>query len=132
MSPRTATEKFRAARDLLLELRHDHDRAHAEFRWPEFDEFNWALDWFDAVARGNDRTALHVVGGQFEEEVSYAELSERSDRLANGRRRLSATLPEGMHEQSARVVGALFHVSRRRHWCGSALLHRHAHAGVNS
>lgn len=86
MSPRTATEKFRAARDLLLELRHDHDRAHAEFRWPEFDEFNWALDWFDAVARGNNRTALHVVGGQCEEKVSYAELSERSDRLANGLR----------------------------------------------
>jgi acetyl-CoA synthetase len=86
MSPRTATEKFRAARDLLLELRDDHDRAHAEFRWPEFDEFNWALDWFDAVARGNDRTALHVVGGRAEEKVSYAELSERSDRLANGLR----------------------------------------------
>ncbi|MCG8927643.1 AMP-binding protein [Lentzea sp. CC55] len=86
MSPRTATEKFRAARDLLLELRDDHDRAHAEFRWPEFDEFNWALDWFDAVASGNDRTALHVVGGRTEEKVSYAELSERSDRLANGLR----------------------------------------------
>ncbi len=86
MSSRTNTEKFRAARDLLLELRGDPDRAHAEFRWPEFDEFNWALDWFDAVARGNDRTALHVVGGRAEEKASYAELSERSDRLANGLR----------------------------------------------
>ncbi|XVV03105.1 AMP-binding protein [Actinosynnema sp. CA-248983] len=80
------TEKFRAARDLLLELRDDPDRAHAEFRWPEFTEFNWALDWFDPIARGNDRTALHVVGGRVEERVSYAELAERSDRLANGLR----------------------------------------------
>ena len=82
----TPTEEFRRARDLLLELHDDHDRACAEFTWPEFDEFNWALDWFDAVARGNDRTALHVVGGRVDERVSYADLAERSDRLANGLR----------------------------------------------
>lgn len=80
------TERFRAARDLLLELRNDPDAAVARFRWPEFDEFNWALDWFDAVAAGNDRTALHVVGAGAPERISYAELAERSDRAANGLR----------------------------------------------
>ncbi len=43
------TDRFRAARDLLLDLREDPDRAHAEFTLPDVgDRFNWAVDWFDA------------------------------------------------------------------------------------
>ena len=57
-----ATEAYRASRDQLLALREDHDRAVAEFRWPELGErFNWAVDWFDAFARDDDRPALVVV-----------------------------------------------------------------------
>ncbi|WP_261166756.1 AMP-binding protein [Microbacterium sp. Marseille-Q6965] len=78
------TEIYRAARDQLLALGDDHERAVAEFRWPELgDEFNWAVDWFDAVAKGNDTPALVIVeedGSTLQR--SYAELSRSSDILA--------------------------------------------------
>ncbi|WP_370947273.1 AMP-binding protein [Amycolatopsis sp. cg5] len=77
------TERFRAARDLLLELREDHDAAYERFRWPEFDEFNWALDWFDAISAGNSRDALRIVDGASVTSVTYEELSRRSSRVAN-------------------------------------------------
>ena len=35
MTATTATDSYRAARDLLLDLREDPDRAHAEFSWPD-------------------------------------------------------------------------------------------------
>ncbi|MGW2209883.1 AMP-binding protein [Streptomyces sp. NPDC001781] len=80
----TPTELFRSARDFLLEHREDYRGAYDGFRWPDLEHFNWALDWFDVIAEGNDRTALHIVeedGG--ETRLSFAELSDRSDRVAN-------------------------------------------------
>jgi acetyl-CoA synthetase len=50
--------------------------------------FNWALDYFDVYARGNHRLALWIAqetGG--EERLSFADLSERSNRVANYLRR---------------------------------------------
>jgi acetyl-CoA synthetase len=80
----TATAAFRAARDQLLELRDDYDRAFVEFRWPDVGErFNWAVDWFDAIARGNDRPALVIVeedGSALER--SFDEMARRSDQVA--------------------------------------------------
>ncbi|OLF14686.1 AMP-binding protein [Actinophytocola xanthii] len=79
-----AHEEFRAARDLLIELREDHDRACELFRWPRPRYFNWALDWFDVVADGNDAPALVLLdaaGG--ETEVSFAALARRSDAVAH-------------------------------------------------
>jgi acetyl-CoA synthetase len=35
----------------LLPHRIDYEAAVRNFRWPEFDRFNWALDWFDVIAR---------------------------------------------------------------------------------
>jgi acetyl-CoA synthetase len=78
-----ATATFRAARDLLLSLREDHDEAVARFAWPRPDRFNWALDWFDRIARGNNRVAVRVLADGHAEGVTYAELAERSDRVAN-------------------------------------------------
>ncbi|SCG71064.1 AMP-binding protein [Micromonospora inositola] len=78
------TDAFREARDFLLAHREDHDTAYEKFRWPRLDEFNWALDWFDLLAAGNDTPALWIVeadGG--EGRWSYAELSRRSNRVAN-------------------------------------------------
>lgn len=84
MSATSATETFRAARDFLLEHREDYETAYAGFRWPRVDHFNWALDWFDVIAENNDRTALHIVEEDGRRtEVSFAAMSERSDRAAN-------------------------------------------------
>jgi acyl-coenzyme A synthetase/AMP-(fatty) acid ligase len=58
----TTSESYRAARDFLLENRENYDKAVAEFRWPDITgTWNWATDWFDGYARGNDRTALWIV-----------------------------------------------------------------------
>jgi len=82
-STASSTETFRAARDLLLERREDYAAACREFRWPALGEFNWALDWFDVVAAGNDRPALRVVESDgSERRLSYAEMSARSNRVA--------------------------------------------------
>jgi acetyl-CoA synthetase len=82
MSP--ATERFRAARDQLITLREDHTRAVAEFSFPDVGErFNWAIDWFDAIARGNDRTALVIVEDDgSSRELTFDALASRSDRVA--------------------------------------------------
>jgi len=84
MTATTATDIYRAARDLLLDLREDPDRAHAEFSWPDVgDRFNWAVDWFDAVARGNDKRALVIVEEDgTSTERSFDEMATASDRVA--------------------------------------------------
>ncbi|MEU2924451.1 AMP-binding protein [Streptomyces sp. NPDC007251] len=80
----TATEQFRGARDFLLAHREDYAAAYAGFAWPRPAHFNWALDWFDVIAAGNDRTALHIVEEDgTERRLSFAEMSERSNRVAN-------------------------------------------------
>jgi acetyl-CoA synthetase len=79
-----ATDAYRAARDQLLSLRGDHARAAQEFGWPDVgDRFNWAVDWFDAIARGNDRPALVIVEEDGSStERSFAQMSRRSDQVA--------------------------------------------------
>ena len=80
----TATEQFRSARDFLLEHREDYTAAYEGFRWPRPEHFNWALHWFDVIAEGNDRPALHIVEEDGREvRVSFAEMSARSNRVAN-------------------------------------------------
>jgi len=75
---------FREARDLLLAKREDYAGAVAQFRWPELAEFNWALDWFDVIAAGNDAPALWIVEEDGREQRwSFAEMSQRSGRVAN-------------------------------------------------
>lgn len=82
----TAYQRFKAARDLLLQYREDYDSAYAKFAWPSMQHFNWALDWFDVIAQGErcNQTALwvmHEQGG--EAKLSFAELSQRSSQIAN-------------------------------------------------
>ena len=89
---------FRAARDFLLAHRQDYASAFRDFEWPKPEHFNWALDWFDVIARGNDRPGLWVIDDDGTETIlSFNELSRRSDALAswlraNGVRRGDATL----------------------------------------
>jgi len=75
---------FIEARDFLFAHRSDYETAYRDFRWPVLDRFNWAIDYFDAMAAGNDRPGLWIVNeGGDETKLSFAELSERSNRVAN-------------------------------------------------
>jgi acetyl-CoA synthetase len=83
------TATFRAARDFLLAHRTDYATAYAQFDWPELGDFNWALDWFDAelAATMPNSPALRITGtGAIT--VTFAEMSARSNRVANGLRAL--------------------------------------------
>ncbi|MGW1145098.1 AMP-binding protein [Streptomyces sp. NPDC002454] len=84
MTPTIATGEFRAARDFLLRHRADLAAAREGFVWPRPARFNWALDWFDVIAEGNDRVALHIAAEDGRQErTTFAELSRRSARIAN-------------------------------------------------
>ncbi|GAA2418400.1 isobutyrate:CoA ligase IbuL [Streptomyces glaucosporus] len=88
-APADPTEAFRAAREVLLRHREDYAAAREEFRWPDLTHFNWALDWFDPLAEGNDRTALHIAEEDGSElSVSFEEMRVRSNRVANRLREL--------------------------------------------
>lgn len=80
---------FQEARAFLLKNRTDYATAVAGFSWPDEVDFNWALDWFDAaLARdpdSRDRPGLWIVDAATgaETRLTFAELSQRSNRLAN-------------------------------------------------
>ena len=80
----SAVTEFIAARDFLLQHRSDYATAYAGFKWPRLKEFNWALDHFDTMAKGNDNPALWIVEEDgTESKLSFAEMSARSNRVAN-------------------------------------------------
>lgn len=84
MSANPNLAAYRAARDFLFTHRTDLATAHAGFRWPQLDQFNWALDHFDDLARDNHAPALWIVADDgSEQKVTFAEMSARSSRVAN-------------------------------------------------
>ena len=75
---------FHAARDFLLAHRTDQAAAVAGFRWPQLGPFNWALDHFDAMARGNDGPGLWIVAEDGSEQVyTFEQLRRQSNAVAN-------------------------------------------------
>jgi len=75
---------FLEARDFLIRHRTDYPAAYQGFHWPRVTHFNWALDYFDHMAAGNDQPALWVVDESgAETKLSFAQMSERSNRVAN-------------------------------------------------
>ncbi len=75
---------FLQARDFLRANRTDYEAAYRGFQWPRLEVFNWALHYFDAYARGNAKPALWLVedsGG--EAKLSFSEMSQRSNQVAN-------------------------------------------------
>ena len=75
---------FLAAREFLLTHREDYETAYRDFRWPQLDKFNWALDYFDTFARDNHKAALWIVDENGPEvKLSFAEMSRRSNQVAN-------------------------------------------------
>ncbi|MGI5129239.1 AMP-binding protein [Pseudonocardia sp. CA-107938] len=87
MTQNPSAAAFYAARQFLFDHREDYDTAVRDFRWPEIGEFNWALDHFDAVAadpeRGAQRALWIVEADGSDAHWTFAELSERSNRVAN-------------------------------------------------
>lgn len=80
----SATEAFLKARDFLLAHRTDYTTAYNGFQWPQLTEFNWALDHFDVMAKGNDKPALWIVEEDgTEHKISFAQMSARSNQVAN-------------------------------------------------
>lgn len=88
MNPRSAP--FLAARDFLLKHRTDAAAATKGFRWPELHQFNWALDHFDEMARGNPAPALWIVaeGSGNEQRFSFEQMRRQSNAVANHLRAL--------------------------------------------
>jgi acetyl-CoA synthetase len=84
MNQNSATHLFRAARDELLGLSGSYEKAVETFAWPLIDgPFNWAVDYFDAMARGNDACALWIVEEDgSEQRYSFDEMAHRSDQVA--------------------------------------------------
>ncbi len=79
-----ARAAFLAAREILWRHRTDLDAAVREFRWPALTHFNWALDHFDAMAAGNERTGLWIVNEDgSEQKRTFGELARRSNQVAN-------------------------------------------------
>jgi len=88
------TDLYRIARDQLVNVIDDYDKAVDLFTWPQLSgAFNWAIDWFDVIARrsrpggdirqGNNRTALWIVEEDgTEHKVSFADMADASDRVA--------------------------------------------------
>src|SRR6476660_6481790 len=87
----TDVAAFLSARDFLLAHRTDYPTSYAQFEWPRLERFNWALDYFDEMAAGNDRPALRIVRDDGSDRAfSFAELSRRSNQVANALRSLGA------------------------------------------
>ncbi|MFE3786013.1 AMP-binding protein, partial [Amycolatopsis sp. NPDC059090] len=91
----TGYQAFRAARDYLQAHREDYETAYREFAWPQLDEFNWATDWFDAVAAdpaNAQRYALWIVEEDgTENRWTFPEMSARSNQVANWLRGLGVS-----------------------------------------
>ncbi|RZQ60160.1 AMP-binding protein [Amycolatopsis suaedae] len=80
----TNHEIYRESRDRLVALHGDHEKAVADFTWPVLDgPFQWAHDWFDVIADGEQQTALHIVEEDGSEASwSYDTMRRRSNQVA--------------------------------------------------
>jgi len=96
----SVTDQYRQARDVLLAHRTDIEAAREQFRWPDFEYFNFALDWFDQIAATPERAdqdALVILeedGSRYS--TTYAELSERSSQVATWLRELGVQRGDGI------------------------------------
>ena len=77
-------EAFIRARDFCLRHRADYETAVREFAWPRLENFNWALDYFDPIAAGNDAHGASRRNEDGSEDIrSFATMSARSAQVAN-------------------------------------------------
>ncbi|WP_291043183.1 AMP-binding protein [Herbiconiux sp.] len=92
-APAAVTEAIRSVRDRLIRLREHPVEAAAGFAWPAIGPvFNWGIDWFDAIARGNDAPALVIVEEDGSRTTrSFDEMATRSDQLGTWLRDLGVS-----------------------------------------
>ena len=77
-------KQFIDLRDRVLQPGLSPDAARGAFEHAPFKSFNWARDYFDRIAAGNDRPALRVVDDAgLDLTLSYSEFSRRSHQVAN-------------------------------------------------
>ncbi len=77
------SEKFLEARDILLNAK-SYNEAVEKFKWPTISKFNWALDYFDKIAEGNENLALIFESETGEErKITFQQMKERSNQVAN-------------------------------------------------
>ncbi len=90
-------EAFLSARQFMFENSHDRVAACKGFKWPVLEHFNWALDHFDVMAAGNEKPALWIVEeGGSETKISFQEMSQRSNQVANALRGLGVKRGDGV------------------------------------
>ncbi len=76
-------KKFFNLRDFILNAK-SYEEAVNGFQWPRLTKFNWALDYFDKIAEGNNKPALIFADADGKEEtVSFDEMRKRSNQVAN-------------------------------------------------
>ena len=76
-------KKFIEARDFLLKAE-NYDEAVKNFTWPHLTKFNWVLDYFNEMAKGNDQKAVIYTDTKGNtREITFHELYERSNKVAN-------------------------------------------------
>jgi acetyl-CoA synthetase len=76
--------QFIKLRDRVLDPRVSAGEAAARFQWAPIAHFNWVLDYFDVIARGNDLPALRVVDDSGNDEaLSFSTLARRSHQVAS-------------------------------------------------
>lgn len=84
-------DNFLEARDLLLNA-DNYEYAKSNFEWPKIEEFNWATDFFDKIAEESTNSAIILVDDQgLEEKISFKNLKQRSNQVANFLRSLDLT-----------------------------------------
>ena len=80
--------EFLAARDYLLNVP-NYQEAKTHFTWPRIVDTNWALDYFDSLAEKRTNPALLYVDDKgTEKKLSFREMTEKSNRVANFLRKL--------------------------------------------
>ena len=80
----TELQAVLAARQTVLTHKDNWAAARAAFAWPQLTHFNWAVDYFDTIARDNPAPALRILEEDGSSSgLSYAELSSRSNQVAN-------------------------------------------------
>ncbi len=83
MKTTTDAQKFLNLRNQLQQAK-SYDEALKIFQWPTMTKFNWASEYFDEMAKGNNKTALIYADTEGNErQVSFEQMRQRSNQVAN-------------------------------------------------